>query len=340
MRGDTSAAARHDLEARPGGLHSATIESAATQAALQPWVEMECYQLSRGKQLSQMDTLDLGPMQIVRERQLAAIHKLGATPADLCTLSYCTPHAARPDADDGAFRFTEHGAAGQYSVFFMPERTAFDIHVPPDTETVYLSFSQSEFVAAATALNPDAWRVAPKGIVQFQSRHRGVLMGAVEHWLKAAKTAQSHGETMTPAVLQGIVLQAALRIALPDDIATPLPSRARSRALRLGRLARDYVEAQFDAHALPTIVDICKTLAVSERALLYAFHDYVGLSPQAYLRRCRLNRVRTALLAARPQETTVTRVAMQFGFLHLGRFAGEYRQIFDELPGATLARAV
>jgi AraC family ethanolamine operon transcriptional activator len=61
-------------------LRSTTIESAEAKAAMQPWVAMECYQLSSGKQVSLMDSLDLGSLQVVRERQLATIQKLGTTP--------------------------------------------------------------------------------------------------------------------------------------------------------------------------------------------------------------------------------------------------------------------
>ncbi|MCS6758858.1 MAG: helix-turn-helix domain-containing protein [Candidatus Devosia euplotis] len=116
------------------------------------------------------------------------------------------------------------------------------------------------------------------------------------------------------------------------------PLSARSRALQICRLARDYVDACLAAHALPAIVGICVSLAVSERTLVYAFQAYVGISPQTYLRRCRLNRVRTMLLAGNQTTTTVTQAAMQMGFLHLGRFAGDYKQVFEETPKAALAR--
>jgi hypothetical protein len=37
--------------------------------------------------------------------------------------------------------------------------------------------------------------------------------------------------------------------------------------------------------------------------------------------------------------TNVTRTALRYGFLHLGRFAIEYRQAYGESPSATLAKA-
>jgi AraC-like DNA-binding protein len=49
----------------------------------------------------------------------------------------------------------------------------------------------------------------------------------------------------------------------------------------------------------------------------------------------RLHRVRSALQTAEP-ETTVTAIAVEFGFWHFGRFAAAYRKLFGESPSATL----
>jgi AraC family transcriptional regulator, ethanolamine operon transcriptional activator len=51
----------------------------------------------------------------------------------------------------------------------------------------------------------------------------------------------------------------------------------------------------------------------------------------------RLNKARDALLAARPHDT-VTRVAMDWGFSEMSRFASDYRAVFDEVPSDTLRR--
>lgn len=311
------------------GLRSTVIEDASVQASMQPWIEMECYQLGRGRQLTQMDSLDFGSHQIVRERQVAAVQKLGITPANLCTLSYCTP--------DPRFRFSELGASEADTVFFMPEHTEFDIYVPAGAQTAYVSFNQEEFLSGARALNPAQWERTPQQLQQFQTAQQAALKGAINLWVNTAATLNGPHAPVDASLMRRLLLQSILQVATaskPDD-ARPSPIE-RSRALHICRMARAFVDDSLAVDIVPTIVDICTSVGVSERSLQYAFRAYVDMSPLTYLRLCRLNRVRATLRASAPQTTTVTAAAMRFGFLHLGRFALDYRQVFDESPSATL----
>jgi AraC-like DNA-binding protein len=44
------------------------------------------------------------------------------------------------------------------------------------------------------------------------------------------------------------------------------------------------------------------------------------------------------MLEAATPAATVTEVATECGFFHLGRFSARYRQAFGEVPSSTLAR--
>jgi transcriptional regulator GlxA family with amidase domain len=85
-----------------------------------------------------------------------------------------------------------------------------------------------------------------------------------------------------------------------------------------------------------TIAELSRMAGVSERTLRAAFREALGLSPKQYTIAQRLHAVRQALQAADPKTTTVTDVAMAYGFFELGRFAGRYRSAFGEPPSATL----
>lgn len=84
-----------------------------------------------------------------------------------------------------------------------------------------------------------------------------------------------------------------------------------------------------------TSAELARRVGVAERTLYAAFRRRFGLSPAAYGRRLRLERVRDALLAG-GDGVTVTAVAERHGFHHPGRFAAAYRARFGELPSATL----
>ncbi len=67
-----------------------------------------------------------------------------------------------------------------------------------------------------------------------------------------------------------------------------------------------------------------------------AFQRTVQVTPLAYLRSVRLERVREELLGAAGDGATVSGIARRWGFAHLGRFAALYADRFGEAPSATL----
>lgn len=89
-----------------------------------------------------------------------------------------------------------------------------------------------------------------------------------------------------------------------------------------------------------TVGDLSRMAGVSERTLRSAFHDVLGISPKQWALRQRLAAAHEALSNADPTTTTVTEVAMSYGFFELGRFAGRYRSAFGEMPSETLHSGV
>ena len=102
------------------------------------------------------------------------------------------------------------------------------------------------------------------------------------------------------------------------------------------KAAEDYALSHADDRVY--VSDLCRAAAVSERALEYAFKEVMGLTPTAYLIRLRLHRARQALLAATHGTTTVSAVALDWGFWHFGAFSRAYKECFGELPSDTLRR--
>ena len=86
----------------------------------------------------------------------------------------------------------------------------------------------------------------------------------------------------------------------------------------------------------PYLSELCATANVSERTLQYAFRDIMGMSPLTYLHRLRLHRARDELRKTKSGCTTVTNVAMNWGFWHFGEFSRAYKNCFGEVPSKTL----
>lgn len=97
-------------------------------------------------------------------------------------------------------------------------------------------------------------------------------------------------------------------------------------------------EAWMDADptSIPSIASLCRALHISRRTMERAFQDVLNISPARYLRVRALNAAREQLLRRPPVSGLVTRVAIDNGFWHMGRFSQFYRTLFGERPIDTL----
>ncbi len=117
-------------------------------------------------------------------------------------------------------------------------------------------------------------------------------------------------------------------------------SRRRHPSLDSRRIVRSSIEYSISTASLsPTITELCRAAAVSESKLRQSFIDVVGMPPTRFFQNQLLNEARRRLLAAQPGVSTVTAVAASLGVTQFGRFAGRYRELFDELPSNTLMSA-
>lgn len=105
---------------------------------------------------------------------------------------------------------------------------------------------------------------------------------------------------------------------------------------RLVERADAYVRAHRDR--LVTVSELCTELSTSRRALQIGFQDVLGVSPHAYIRAVSLNGVRSQLKNHDSPYASVQDAAAAFGFWHMSQFALDYRQLFGELPSATIKR--
>lgn len=100
------------------------------------------------------------------------------------------------------------------------------------------------------------------------------------------------------------------------------------------RRAVDFIQA--NASNDIALADIADAVHVSSRAVQYMFRRHLDTTPLQYVRRLRLARAHTDLVAGNPLDDTVSAIATRWGFAHTGRFAVQYRQNYGQSPHETL----
>ncbi|WMS41323.1 AraC family transcriptional regulator [Acuticoccus sp. MNP-M23] len=155
----------------------------------------------------------------------------------------------------------------------------------------------------------------------------------------------------------------ALRAVLSDPRSAPAGQRARDNSAALladlfAELVDSVAGAKTTARSTPgieyvrrieelmrehhgdplTVSELAGAVGLGKRSLQLAFKRHRDTTPRAALRRIRLDEARQRFAAADPDES-VTSIALDTGFTHLGRFAVEYRSAFGESPSDTLRRA-
>jgi AraC family transcriptional regulator, ethanolamine operon transcriptional activator len=167
--------------------------------------------------------------------------------------------------------------------------------------------------------------VVPRGRDARELQQR--LMGILE---RTAASPPIDARTARTAI--GGALEVCLRNAMPSE----RPVEAAVCRSRIVRCAEEFFRCHVGEPV--SIAQLSSVSGVSERSLRNAFYDVCTTSPKRYLRLLQLHQVRRALRAP-GDAATVTDVATLHGFFELGRFAGEYKALFGEVPSQTLHRA-
>lgn len=142
------------------------------------------------------------------------------------------------------------------------------------------------------------------------------------------------------ALEAGRLLAHTLLAAFPNDVMAEAvrleqdADRGESSPTLVAHAMRVVESRAFDDLTLDELAGAC---SVSPRALQYAFRKHLGCSPLDYLRRVRLDLARAELRNG--PRVSVSEAAARFGFHNPGRFASDYRLVFDENPRQTLNRS-
>jgi AraC family ethanolamine operon transcriptional activator len=111
------------------------------------------------------------------------------------------------------------------------------------------------------------------------------------------------------------------------------------RQVRVEKRMRQAREMLEESIHQPLHLDVlCRDLGMSRRGMEMMFRKSLGMTPGRYLMCQRLNGVRRELISSDPTASLVKEAAFNWGFLHMGHFGKNYRNLFGETPTATLKK--
>lgn len=316
-------------------IRNQALQSPYEQAKFQNWLPIEINQISAGHYSGHIHMLEQDEVSVCWESQNRTVHKRSVIDQESCTVSFFR----NKQCSNG---FSEYAPA-EGSLFFLPAGAELDIRVAANVDTVYFRFNQSVLLHKAGAMNPSRWGGPPASLLCLDLATLNLLDKFVENIFHIARVNNQPGSDGNNEVLSDIIMEHIL-VALNSS---RLINTEKNNTLTTRRRAKhtvnrvvDYIKAQLEQHVCPSISAICADLQLSERTLQYSFGTILDVSPYTYLRYMRLNGVRVALMQPDSDNITVTRMANHWHFLHMGRFSKDYQQMFDELPSATLRRAL
>jgi AraC-like DNA-binding protein len=135
--------------------------------------------------------------------------------------------------------------------------------------------------------------------------------------------------------LEQTLMQALIGCLDDGQIQEQTPSQQRHHAI----MQRFHAVLDAESDRPVYVLEMATAVGASIRTLSVCCHEHLGLGPKRYLLLRRMYLARQALREADPAETSVTAVATQYGFWQFGRFAGQYKSLFGELPSVTLRKA-
>jgi AraC-like DNA-binding protein len=290
--------------------------------------------LGRGAGVSQLERVQLPRTCLDTIRVTSPLLATGEMPADCYTLIYVN----ECPEEGHSFNFaTRHGPG--YMGFFAPGGV-LDAFVPAGYANATLTIPKDLLLQELAIRFPEApaeWLGKGAGLrIPEPSRRRiGCLLGARREidradsgWL-AQNVARRHFEDE----LIGVFAESLL---CSWDCSRATVSTLRQKRYGVLRLIRDYIA---DHRGAPLRLDaLCEVSGMSRRGLEYLFKDHFGIGVNAFVRCQRLHGARRAICNSAPVPGVVKRIALEWGFWHLGRFAHDYQACFGESPSATLSR--
>ena len=144
----------------------------------------------------------------------------------------------------------------------------------------------------------------------------------------------SEGETaltlQTSMKIEAQIVDSMMCILDAQEASIPHFTKSEKIALSIRRKFFEHMDAPIN------IATLALKHKISEKSLQNAFKSLFGFTPKLFFRLTKLNLVHHELIHSNSKKTSVMRVANKWGFMHMGKFAKHYTELFEENPSVTL----
>lgn len=184
-----------------------------------------------------------------------------------------------------------------------------------------------------TACTENRWHRPSEGIRFTADRYSLSEIGGLLNLLGLiCEEAETEGSVPQVREHYSRIIANKLLALLQNNVRRELPGGSNNSFERIAHFIEENLKQDIVPERLAELVNI------SPRSLYALFEKHVGTTPKNYIRQKKLERIHACLKDPAVPVRNVTEVAMDYGFLHLGRFSESYKSTFGELPSDTFKR--
>lgn len=291
------------------------FDASEQETALPGW-QQRFLQLAPKRYRGQVDYLVMPGISVMRERVNATIAQTVMAPKD--TVS---------------FVFTVNEDA-HWRIDAAPHDGAICTVMVGGQETISVCAGGYDIVIVTIQTDKLGWDMAGAPKLQMLS---GPLKGECLHWLLGLLPNAGNGALRAPSGLTDLLPEILIEQLgnLYFNGAEPDRGRAYS-AGDFSAFKRLQVRVNDDDGAAHTVASLAEATGMTHHSVHETVRNTLGINANAWLKQLRLDGARRDLLQAASTGRTVSEIAVQWRFWHLGRFAEYYGAQFHETPSETL----
>ena len=307
-------------------LHQTIMFTSAeeNEETMQRWgVSQEVWQIGTGKFRSDLIVRTTPQAELFVDRFNKAVSMHLEPPKD--TVGILIPCSA-----SGKFVVCGQNA-GNEKIVVIPHGSGIDLTMPNLAGSEAMTIPIDRFIAMTEVL-------APTCVQSEEFTMVGGNQAQLHHLRKAIIDLVSNPEVEVNDEQLSNLLAATIAwmTDCPGNNTQQSDDKHTNRArIHIAKLVQEYIEVHYnDAICME---ELCRVTGVGLRTLQRYFKEYFDLSITEYIKTTRLNNAHRELTKAHSSERTVTRIALQNGFNHLGRFSIEFHKRFGLTPRETLS---